>query len=269
MAFNGTGTFVRIYSWATDKANGIKIRADRMDAETDGIATGLSQVVTRDGQSPATANLPMATFKHTGVGAASARTEYLRASQAQDNDLTYFTTAGTINAYTLTPSPAITSLTAGQEWLVKIHAASAAAPTLAVSGLTAVTMLYADGAAIPANGLVANGQYTVRYDGTNYRVNLAAATTLGLTDGGTISGAGSASVSTKYLCDFTASSYTITLPAAPSAGDMIMLTKFGTFAMTLGLNSLKFNGSTTNPVTTAEGSTLIRYTGASRGWVEM
>lgn len=170
MAFNGSGTFVRVYSWATDKANGIKIRADRMDGEDDGFATGLSLCVTRDGQSPATANLPMGTFKHTGVGAASSRTDYLRASQAQDNDLTYFTTAGTINAYTLTPSPAITSLSAGQEWLIKIHAACAATPTLAVSGLTAATIVYADGTALSANDLALNGEYLVRYDGTNYRL---------------------------------------------------------------------------------------------------
>lgn len=92
---------------------------------------------------------------------------------------------------------------------------------------------------------------------------------VGLADGGTISGAGNASVNTKYLCDFTASSYTITLPGSPTAGDVILLTKYGTYAMTLGLNSLKFNGSTTNPVSSDEGSTMLRYTGASRGWVEM
>lgn len=269
MSYNGAGVFSPIYNWSTDKANGIKIRADRMDGQDTDIATGLSTCVTRDGQSPATANLPMGTFKHTGVGAASARTDYLRASQDQDNDLTYFTTAGTINAYTLTPSPAVTSLTAGQEWLVKIHAACAAAPTLAVSGLAAATIVYADGTALPASALVTDGQYTVRYDGTNYRVNLAAATTLGLADGGTVSGAGAVVVNTKYLCDYTATSYTLTLPGSPTAGDMILLTKFGTFTMTLGLNSLKFNGNTSDPSSTGEGQSLLRYTGADRGWVEM
>lgn len=92
---------------------------------------------------------------------------------------------------------------------------------------------------------------------------------LGLSDGGTISGAGAVVVNTKYLCDFTSASYTITLPGAPAAGDTIMLTKFGTGTMTLDLNGLKFNGSTANPVTAGEGSTIFRYTGASRGWVEM
>ena len=42
MAFNGSGTFTRIYNWVVDKANGINFTASRMDTEFDGIATGLS-----------------------------------------------------------------------------------------------------------------------------------------------------------------------------------------------------------------------------------
>ncbi len=90
-----------------------------------------------------------------------------------------------------------------------------------------------------------------------------------LMDGGTITGAQAVVVNTRYLCDFTSTAYTITLPAAPTAGDFILLTKYGTNVMTLGLNSLKFNGSTANPNTVLEGQSLLRYTGASRGWVEL
>ena len=50
MAFNGAGIFVRLYNWANDAANAINITASRMDAETDGIAAGLSNCITRDGQ---------------------------------------------------------------------------------------------------------------------------------------------------------------------------------------------------------------------------
>ncbi len=92
---------------------------------------------------------------------------------------------------------------------------------------------------------------------------------LGLTDGGTISGASAVAVNTKYLCDFTATSYTVTLPAAPAVGDMILLTKFGTGLMTLDLNGLDFNGLSNNPVSSGEGQSLLRYTGATRGWVEL
>lgn len=50
MAFNGSGVFVRLYNWVTDKANGVNITASKMDAEMDGFAAGLSNCVTRDGQ---------------------------------------------------------------------------------------------------------------------------------------------------------------------------------------------------------------------------
>jgi trimeric autotransporter adhesin len=45
MPFNGSGVFQRLYSWVTDRDAGTKIIADRMDAETDGIVSGLNAVV--------------------------------------------------------------------------------------------------------------------------------------------------------------------------------------------------------------------------------
>lgn len=76
MAFNGSGVFNRLYNWVNDAAANIKIRADRMDAEFNGIATGLTNCITKDGQTTVTANLPMVGFKHTGVGNASSSDEY-------------------------------------------------------------------------------------------------------------------------------------------------------------------------------------------------
>lgn len=49
-AFNGSGVFVRSYSWTNDAANNIDITASRMDTEDTGFASGLSLCVTRDGQ---------------------------------------------------------------------------------------------------------------------------------------------------------------------------------------------------------------------------
>jgi hypothetical protein len=68
MAFNGSGTFNRLYSWVQDAANGINIDATRSDNELNGFATGLSNCVTRDGQSPFLANIPAGGFKITGLG---------------------------------------------------------------------------------------------------------------------------------------------------------------------------------------------------------
>lgn len=50
MAYDGNGTFNRLYSWTNDAANGIDITASKVDAEDSGFAAGLSNAVCRDGQ---------------------------------------------------------------------------------------------------------------------------------------------------------------------------------------------------------------------------
>lgn len=77
MPFNGSGVFNRIMNWVNDAANSIPITASRTDTDTNDIAQGLTNCVTRDGQSPALANLPMGGFKLTNVAAASASNEYV------------------------------------------------------------------------------------------------------------------------------------------------------------------------------------------------
>lgn len=81
MSYNGSGVFVRLYNWVNDKANGIKIRADRMDAEMNGFATGLSTCITKDGQTTPTQNLPMGGKRHTGCGDAVASSDYATLGQ--------------------------------------------------------------------------------------------------------------------------------------------------------------------------------------------
>jgi hypothetical protein len=68
LAYNGTGSFDRLFSWATDKINNIRILASRMDSEMDGFATGLSTCVTKDGQTTTTERIPFA----QGVGLSGA-----------------------------------------------------------------------------------------------------------------------------------------------------------------------------------------------------
>jgi hypothetical protein len=60
LPYNGTGTFSRLFSWATDRVNNIRILASRMDSEMDGFATGLSTCITRDGQTTTMARIPFA-----------------------------------------------------------------------------------------------------------------------------------------------------------------------------------------------------------------
>lgn len=67
MSFNGNGVFNRLYNWVQDAASGINIRADRMDAEMNGFATGLSTCLTRDGQAGMEADLKMGGFGITNL----------------------------------------------------------------------------------------------------------------------------------------------------------------------------------------------------------
>ena len=67
MAFS-SGTFSRLYSWVDDRDNGVKIRADRFDAELDGIATALSTAILKDGTQTITADIPWNGNKITGLG---------------------------------------------------------------------------------------------------------------------------------------------------------------------------------------------------------
>ena len=45
MPFNASGVFQRLYNWRSDRDAGIKILAERVDNETDGLAQGLNDVV--------------------------------------------------------------------------------------------------------------------------------------------------------------------------------------------------------------------------------
>ena len=67
MPFNGSGVFQRVRNWVADATAGIKIRADYHDAEDDGFATGLSNTITKDGQTVITQNIPFNSKRITGL----------------------------------------------------------------------------------------------------------------------------------------------------------------------------------------------------------
>jgi hypothetical protein len=72
LAFNGSGTFNRVHSWTTDKSNAVAVTASRMDAEHDGFATGLTNCITKDGQSTTTARIGFALGVSSLAGSTSA-----------------------------------------------------------------------------------------------------------------------------------------------------------------------------------------------------
>lgn len=77
MAFSG-GVFTRLFSWVSDREAGIKINSVRMEQEFDGIATGLSTCLLKNGEQTATAKIPFA----KGINVASAAP-----NPAEDGDM--------------------------------------------------------------------------------------------------------------------------------------------------------------------------------------
>ena len=75
-----------------------------------------------------------------------------------------------------------------------------------------------------------------------------------------------------YPCNTTSAAFTVTLPASATAGDTIILLDYaGTFAtnnITLGANSLKINGATSNKtLTTNREAVTLTYVDSTQGWV--
>ena len=174
MARDGSGNYTRIHNWVTDAANVIKIRADRQDAEDDSIATALSESVARDGQTTITANLPMAGFRHTSVGNASARNDYAAAGQAQDSAFLWGGTAGgTADALTISLTPVITAYAAGQAFqFMSGPSPNTGAATIDINGV-GTAAIESEGVALVAGDITASALHQITHDGTAFQLSAA------------------------------------------------------------------------------------------------
>jgi len=168
--WSGSGVFSKTYSWVSDAANGILIRADRHDTNDTDFTNGINNCLTKDGQNSASSDLPMGNNKHTGVGNATARDEYLAMGQFQDAGGIYLATTGSADTYVASPTPALTSYTAGQRFLININATNTGAATINFSTVGAKSLVKDGGTAMEADELVSGRLYTIIYDGTNFQV---------------------------------------------------------------------------------------------------
>ncbi len=120
------------------------------------IAAGLSTMICKDGQSVVAADIPFAGFKLKAVGNATLVSDAPNLGQIQSGAGVYAPDTGTADLYAIAPSPAISAYAVGQifRWSV-LHANATTTPTLAVSGLTAGTIVWPNGSALVAGNLPA------------------------------------------------------------------------------------------------------------------
>ena len=182
MSFNGSGTF-NINSTGQPVVTGTVISSTAFNALTADLATGLSTAITKDGQTTPTNNIPMGTFRITGLGAGVAGTDAATVSQVQSATGTFLTASGT-NTITATVSPSLTAYSAGQMFGFVAAATNTGATTINISSLGAKSIVTPLGA-LNANDLVSGYFYIIYYDGTNFQLLGVSNTLTSLTLSGT------------------------------------------------------------------------------------
>lgn len=168
MAFDGAGTFTLAEAAFQ---TGTVINSTKMNNNLSDIASnGLSNCITKDGQTQPSANLPMNGNKHTGVLATSgeaARTEYVAAGALQNGAiLDAGSTGGTSTAYTATLTPAITAYADKQLFRAKFNATTGADPTINYNSVGAKKMYAFTGAQISTGDIPSGLIPQMRYDST-------------------------------------------------------------------------------------------------------
>ena len=168
MSFNGSGTFV-INSTGQPVVTNTVISSTAFNALTADLATGLTTTLTKDGQTTATANIPMGTFKFTGLGVGSAATDSANISQVQSSFGTFLTVSGT-NTITATVSPSLTAYAVGQLFNFLAAATNTGAVTINISALGAKSIVKNGTTALSAGDIISGSLYQIVYDGTNFQL---------------------------------------------------------------------------------------------------
>lgn len=83
MSYNGNGVFL-INTPGQPVVSGTTITSTAFNALTTDLASGLTNAITKDGQTNITANIPMSNFKITGLGAGTNPNDAVRLAQIQD-----------------------------------------------------------------------------------------------------------------------------------------------------------------------------------------
>lgn len=181
MSYNGSGTFV-INSTGQPVVTNTVISSTAFNALTADLATGLTTAMTKDGQTTATANIPMGTFKFTGLGAGSAATDSANYGQLQtavQNSTGSFLTVSGTDTITATVTPSLTAYAVGQTFKFIAAATNTGAVTINISALGAKSIVKNGSTALSAGELVSGAMYQIVYDGTNFQLIGAGGVTAG------------------------------------------------------------------------------------------
>lgn len=169
MSRNGSGTYS--LPAGNPVVTGTTISSTWANTTLSDIATALTASIAKDGQTTPTANLPMGTFRHTGVGDATALTQYLTANQAVNGTANYLSTVAGGDTITASGTFTPTAYAAGQRFVWIAAASNTGAATLNVASLGAKNIYKKSSGglvALVAKDLISGQVYSATYDGTQF-----------------------------------------------------------------------------------------------------
>ena len=169
MAFNGSGTFL-INTAGQPVVSGTVISSTAFNALTADLATGLSTAITKDGQTTVTANIPMSTYKFTGLGVGSAATDSANLSQVQSTVTKLLNSVSGADTITATASPTLAAYAAGQMFYFVAAGDNTTSVTLNIDALGAKAVTRDGSTALVAADIKSGEVIVVVYDGTRFQV---------------------------------------------------------------------------------------------------
>lgn len=138
---------------------GTTISSTVENAKNTETATGLTTCLLKDGTQTVTANIPMSTFKFTGLGVGSALTDSASITQVQNQFGSYLTSVAGTNTVTATATPT-PAYAVGQRFTLIPAVTNTGAVTLNISAVGAGAVQWA-GAALTGGEFVAGAATTV------------------------------------------------------------------------------------------------------------
>lgn len=168
MSYNGSGVF-QINTTGQPVVAGTVISSTAFNALTSDLATGLSTAITKDGQTTVTANIPLAGFKITGLGAATVGTDAVQYGQIQSNTDKLVTVSGT-DTLTGSVTPALTAYAAGNLFSFVVANTNTGAVTINIDGVGSKAITRTGSTALVAGDMVAGQVALIEYDGTRFQL---------------------------------------------------------------------------------------------------
>lgn len=169
MARNGSGTYA-LPAGNPVETNTVISSVVQNNTMTD-IGTALTGSIARDGQSPATADIPMGDNKLTGLATPTTRTDATSLGSIVDGVGVYgATVGGTGNAITVTLAPVLTAYAAGQKFSFIAGAANTGAVTVNLNSVGAKAITKVGTTALVANDILSGSLVEMEYDGTRFQL---------------------------------------------------------------------------------------------------